>query len=87
MFLEHGVKALDPQVVGLVLKMQQHRHAERLRHFRHHVNRRRIAIHRKLLLADPDCPGLEIFLDHLASARQVRHLVGEIEKHFWVAAG
>ncbi len=80
MFLEHGVKALDPQVVGLVLKMHEHRHVERLRHFRHHVNRGRVALHWKLLLAYADRARLEIFLHHLPRSGQIRRFIREIQE-------
>ena len=52
----------------------------RLRHFRHHVDGRRIALHGKLLLADADRTGLEIFLHHLPRGRQIRRFIREVQK-------
>lgn len=52
--LEHFVEALEPHIVGLVLKVHEYRDIVRLRDLSDQSHRFRIAIHGKLLFTDAD---------------------------------
>ena len=69
------VEILDVKVVRLMLKMHQHRHAKLLRHLRHHLDRRGIARHCKLLLPNPHPPQLQIPRQHFLRPRLIRNLI------------
>src|SRR3954453_3153404 len=58
--LEHRVEAVEAEVVGLVLEMEQDRHPVFRRQGVEDLTLRRVARHAELLLADDDRAGLEI---------------------------
>ena len=75
--LQHFVKALEAEIVGPELEVQQHGHIVVVGDFRHQVDVRGIGLDWEFLFADSFRAHVHILLEHAASLRNIRQLVGE----------
>ncbi len=84
--LERLLKTLEPEIVGSVLKMQDHRHVVIMPDLRHQGDVFGVGLDGELLLSDSDRAHLQILLQHGARLGNIGKLIGEEDEVFGILA-